>query len=37
MNLVIFMLYSILRGVIAIHNISKEHKMHFTTGSVIER
>ena len=37
MNLVIFMLYFIIRGVIDNHNISKEHKMHFTTGSVIER
>ena len=28
------MLYSIIRGVIDNNNISKEHKMHFTTGSV---
>ena len=37
MNLVIFMLYFTIRGVIVNHNISEEHKMHFTTGSVIER
>ena len=37
MNLVIFMLYFIIRGVIDNHNISKEHKMNPTTGSVIER
>ena len=36
-NLVIFMLYYLIRGVIYINIISKEHKMHFTTGSVIER
>ena len=34
MNLVIFMLYFI---IIDDHNISKEHKMHSTTGSVTER
>ena len=31
------MLYFILRGVIDIDIISKEHKMHLTTGSVIQR
>ena len=31
------MLYVILRGVIDVNIISKEDKMHFTTGSVIER
>ena len=30
------MLYFILRGVIDINIISKEHKMHFTTGSVCQ-
>ena len=30
------MLYFIIQGVIDNHNISKEHKMHFTTESVIE-
>ena len=37
MNLAIFMLYSTIRGVIVNHNISKEHKIHFTTANIIER
>ena len=31
------MMYFTIRGVIVNRNISKEHKMHFTTGSVIDR
>ena len=39
MNLVTFMLYFIIQGVIDNRqsHISKEHKIHFTTESVIER
>ena len=35
MKLVIFMLFFILRKVININIISKEHEMHITTGSII--